>query len=68
MLKPTPHLLRFIEALRPKDYRCSIVNPAGLVTHEAQFATEAEAKKWTVANRCEGDMAMVHFTNSAVNN
>jgi hypothetical protein len=61
--------LRLFDALRPMDYRVTIIAPDGSTTESPKFATSAEACKWAKANaNSERDVVMKRFANSAANN
>lgn len=67
MNKPTTDfdLLRLIDALRPRDYRVTIIAPDGRATDSPKFITNAEAVAWAKANaNPDRDVVMTHFTAS----
>lgn len=71
MNKPTTDfdLLRLFDALRPKDYRVTIIAPDGKTTESPKFGTQDEAKVWAAANAdVSRDVVMTHFKNAAANN
>ena len=71
MKVPTPDfdLLRIFEALRPKDYRVTIIAPDGSTTDSPKFATQAKAQRWAVANSTpERDVILTRYANSAERN
>jgi len=61
-------LLRLFDALRPKDYQARIINPAGELTHDAKFATKADAVAWGKANRQSADVVMTRYVESCSKN
>jgi hypothetical protein len=67
MNKPTTDydLLRLIDAIRPRDYRVTIIAPDGRTTDSPKFATSTEAALWAKANaNSDGDVVMTHFEES----
>jgi hypothetical protein len=67
MNKPTTDfdLLRLIDALRPRDYRVTIIAPDGRATDSPKFATSTGAALWTKANaNPDRDVVMTHFAAS----
>lgn len=65
MLKPTPDLLHIIDALRPKDYRITLIARNGSTTDSPWFATKAEARRWTEAHAdVKRDVVVTHFAAS----
>jgi hypothetical protein len=71
MRKPAPdfELLRLFDALRPRDYRCTVIAPDGSTTDSPKFATSAEASAWVAANSdATRDVVMTRRTNSCERN
>ncbi len=67
MNKPTTDfdLLRLLDALRPRDYCCSVIEPDGSTTDNPKFTTSTEAALWAKANaNPDRDVVMTHFAAS----
>jgi hypothetical protein len=51
-------LLRFFDALRPREYRATIVAPDGSVTYDRYFSTKEGARAYGTATRQTADMVI----------
>jgi hypothetical protein len=60
MSKPLADIefFRLCDALRPREYRATIVAPDGLVTHDKYFSTKEGARAYGTATRQTTDMVI----------
>ena len=62
-------LLKLFDAMRPRDYRCTVIAPDGSTMESPKFATSGEASAWVTANSdATRDVVMTRCTNSCERN
>lgn len=60
---------RVIDALRPRDYKVTLIAPDGSLTESPRFATKPEAQRWAKAHaRINEDVVVTHCENSPEKN
>lgn len=58
-------LLQLFDALRPRDYRITLIAPNGSTTNSPWMATRAEARAWAAAHAdVTQDVVMTHHAAS----